>query len=197
MMKSVVFAAAWLTLAGAACAEGLVVKGVVGGGLTFGGDTLANVQYVDGDVDNAKVHAGGLFALNAGIELQFTDLVSAQALVGYHVDRTNGSNGNVRFERYPVEVLGHFRVNDWFRLGGGARYTANAKVRASGAGQNYAFDEDFKPTWGSVVEGEFFPTSSVGIKLRYVSEKFKSKTYPYLSDVDGSHGGIYVNYYFF
>jgi hypothetical protein len=47
-----------------------------------------------------------------------------------------------------------------------------------------------------VVEGEFFPLRNWGIKLRYVSEKFKSETYPNLSDVDGSHVGVYFNYYF-
>jgi len=195
MKKSIVCAAAMLSLASGVWAQGIQVKGVFGAGLTYGGETLARIQYINND--DSSVRSGGLIALNAGVEVQFTDLVSAQALVGYHFDRANASNGDVRFERYPVELLGHFRVNEWFRLGGGARYTNKATLRSSGAGQAYAYDEDFKPTWGSVVEGEFFPLKSVGIKLRYVSEKFTSKTYPQLHDVDGNHSGVYVNYYFF
>lgn len=204
MKKSIACAAIGLAMAGGAFAQGVQVKGLVGMGFTFGGDTLANVRYdpnsnTYGD-DNAKVHAGGLIAFHGGVEVQFTNLVSAQALIGYHFDKVSGENGSVRFERYPVELLGHFRLNDWVRLGGGARYTGGATLRASGAGTGYAANTDYKPTYGSVVEGEFFVTRSFGIKLRYVSEKFKAKsiTNPNTqkANVDGSHGGIYFNYYF-
>lgn len=194
MKKSIACAALGLAMAGGAFAQGVVVRPLVGMGFTFGGDTIATVEYTDGD--SAKVHAGGLIAFNGGLELQFTPLVSAQAMLSYHFDRANASNGSVRFERTPVEFLGHFRLNDVFRVGGGARYTSGAKTRASGAANGPVLNEDFKPTWGTVIEGEFFATRSFGIKLRYVSEKFKSKTYPFLSDVDGSHGGVYMVYYF-
>jgi hypothetical protein len=53
-----------------------------------------------------------LIAFNGGLELQFTPLVSAQAMLSYHVDRANASNGSVRFERTPLELLGHFRLTD-------------------------------------------------------------------------------------
>lgn len=194
MKKSIACAALGLAMAGGAFAQDVQVRPLIGMGFTFGGDTIATVNYTDGD--SAKVHAGGLFAFNGGLELQFTPLVSAQAMISYHVDRANASNGSVRFERTPFEVLGHFRLNDVFRLGGGARYTSGAKTRASGDATGFVPNEDFKPSWGTVVEGEFFATRSLGIKLRYVSEKFKSKTYPFLSDVDGSHGGVYGIYYF-
>jgi hypothetical protein len=194
MKKSIACAAVTLALAGGASAQGVQVRGIVGGGLTFGGDTLATLDYVDDDVDDAKVHAGGLIAVNAGVELQFTPMVSAQALIGYHFDRANASNGSVRFERTPFELLGHFRVNDWFRLGGGARYTSGAKFRSSGFSE--LRNVDFKPTWGTVVEGEFFPTQSFGIKLRYVAEKFKAKDAPDAQTLEGNHGGVYFNFYF-
>jgi hypothetical protein len=197
MRKIIAFAAVLLSMV-AGAAQAVEVRGLVGGGFTFGGDTLATVYYDPNDEgpDDAKVHAGGLFAFNAGIELQFTDLVSGQLLLGYHVDRANGENGNVRFERYPVELLGHFKVTDWIRLGGGLRYINKATLRASGAGNLFASNEDFKPSYGAVVEAEFFPWRSFGIKVRYVSEKFESKTYPQLPAAEGNHGGVYFNYYF-
>jgi len=199
MKKRLLFAVALLASATGAFAQGVKVRGVLGMGLTFGGDTLASARYDSSSSygsDNVKIHAGGLIAFNGGVEVQFTDLVSSQVLISYHADRANASNGSIRFERYPLEVLGHFRANNWFRLGGGLRYTDSAKLRASGAGTGYASNEDFKPSYGSVVEGEFFPLQSWGIKLRYVSEKFRSKTNLQRADVDGSHGGVYFNYYF-
>jgi hypothetical protein len=194
MKKSIACATMLLAMAGGAFAQGVQVRGVVGGGLTFGGDTIATVTYTN--ADDAKVHAGGLVAFNGGVELQFTPLVSAQALVSYHVDRANASNGSVRFERTPVELLGHFRLNDWFRLGGGARYTSAAKFRATGFASSFLSNVDFEPTWGTVVEGEFFPLKSFGIKVRYVSERFTAENRPGAARLDGSHGGVYFNYYF-
>ncbi|HEY0820473.1 MAG TPA: outer membrane beta-barrel protein [Rhizobacter sp.] len=196
MNKTFAIAAMALLAVGGASAQ-VQVKPVVGAGLTFGGDTIATVYFEDDDLDDAKVHAGGLLALHGGVELRFTDQVSMQALVGYHVDQVNASNADVRWDRTPIEFLGHYRLTSWFRLGGGARYTPNARLRASGVASNDIPNIDFKPTWGSVVEGEFFPYHSIGIKLRYVNEKFKPKNIPGGQTLDGSHGGIYVNYYFF
>ncbi|MEO8153362.1 MAG: outer membrane beta-barrel protein [Rhizobacter sp.] len=193
MKKSIAIAAMLLTMA-AGAAQAVEVRPLVGMGLTVGGDTIADVNYTNGD--SAKVHAGGLIAFTGGLELEFTPLVSTQVLVSYHFDRANATNGSVRFERTPIEFLGHFRLNDIFRVGGGARYTSGAKTRASGAASGSVFNEDFKPSWGSVVEGEFTLGRNLGVKLRYVSEKFKSESYPFLSDVDGSHVGVYLIYYF-
>lgn len=194
MKKSIAFAAVALALAGGA-AQAVEVRPLLGMGFTFGGDTLVGVTYTNGDT--AKVHAGGLIAFHGGVDVQFTELVSAQALVGYHVDRANASNGDVVFDRTPVELLGHFKLTDWMRVGGGARYTGNAKLRSDGYVGSLVGDADFKPTWGTVVEAEFFPVRSWGIKARYVSEKFKVKDFPGASTIDGSHGGIYFSYYFF
>jgi len=184
-------------LAGGASAQGVAVRPVIGMGLTGGGDTLVRVTYTNGD--SAKVHAGGLIAFHGGLEVRFTDLVSAQALVGYHVDRANASNGDVIFERVPFELLGHFRLTDWMRVGGGARYVTDAKLRATGDASYYVADTRFKNNLGAVVEAEFFPApSSLGIKVRYASDRYKVKDAAFPSDtVDGSHLGVYINYYFF
>lgn len=197
MRKGIVAGAALALLAAGSASAQVTARPVIGMGLTFGGDTIATMYYQNSDLDEAKVHAGGLFALNAGVELQFTPQVSVQALVGYHVDQANASNADIRWDRTPVEFLGHYRITDWFRLGGGARYTPNARLRASGLASNNVPNIDFKPTWGSVIEGEFFPIRTVGIKVRYVNEKFKPKDVPSAEALNGSHGGVYVNYYFF
>lgn len=195
MKKHIAVAALAMGFVGAACAQAVQVRPLVAMGFTNGGDTVARVVYTDGDSD--KVRAGGMIAFNAGLELEFSPLVSAQTMIGYHVDGITASNGDVRFDRFPVELLGHFRLTDTFRIGGGARYTPKARTRSSGDASSAVPDEDFKPAWGSVVEGEFTLGRNLGIKLRYVSERFKSKTFPGLSDVKGNHVGLYIVGYFF
>jgi hypothetical protein len=168
----------------------------VGFGFTAGGDTIATVYYQNSNVDESKVHAGALLAVHGGLELRFTSRMSTQLLVGYHFDQVRASNATVRWSRTPVELLGHYHLTDWFRLGGGARYSANARLHTSGVASNTIPDTSFKPQLGGVVEGEFFPYRSVGIKVRYVNEKFKVRNSFANETLDGSHGGVYVSYYF-
>lgn len=194
MKKTLAVAIVALSAAGASWAQP-VVRPLLGMGFTFGGDTVARVVYTNGDSD--KVRAGGLVAFTTGVEMQFTPLVSAQTLIGYHVDGITASNGDVRFDRVPAELLGHFRLTDTFRIGGGARYSSRVRTRSSGEASGTVPDENFRNTLGSVVEGEFTLGRNLGIKLRYVSEKFKSRTFPGAPDLDGSHVGIYVVGYFF
>jgi hypothetical protein len=194
MKKYWAFAVAVLAMAGGA-AQAVEVRPVLGMGLTGGGETLARVTYTNGET--AKISSGGLIAFHGGLEVRFTDLVSAQGLVGYHFDRVNASNGDVVFERVPLELLGHFKLTDWVRVGGGLRYVTNAKLRATGEASNYMSNVTFKDKLGTVVEAEFFTTSSFGIKVRYVSERYTPKNVPGASSVEGNHGGVFLNYYFF
>lgn len=195
MNKHIAIAAmAWVAASGVSAQ--VLVKPMVGFGVTAGGDTIATVYYQNSNTDESRVHAGALFALHGGLELQFTSRVSTQFLFGYHVDQVRASNATVRWSRTPVEALGHVYLTDWFRLGGGARYSANARLHASGVASNTIPNTSFKASLGGVVEGEFFPYRSVGIKVRYVNERFKVNNGFNDVTLDGSHGGVYVGYYF-
>lgn len=193
-MKKSFAVAALVFCAGATWAQPVQVRPLVGLGFTFGGDTVAPVYYDTGESD--KVRAGGLIALTTGLEMQFSPLVSAQALIGYHADGVAASDGDVRFDRIPAELLGHFRLTDTFRVGGGVRYSSRVRTRSSGDAVAFVQNEDYKNTLGTVVEGEFTLGRNLGIKLRYVSEKFDSKTAGNPS-LKGNHGGIYIVGYFF
>ncbi len=195
MKKCIAIAAMAMAGAGNVSAQ-VTVRPLVGFGFTAGGDTIATVYYQNSSVDESKVHAGALFAVHGGLELRFTNRLSTQFLVGYHVDQVRASNATVRWSRTPVEWLGHCYLTDWFRLGGGARYSANAELHTSGVASNTIPDTSFKPKLGGVIEGEFFPYRSVGIKVRYVNEKFKVRSSFSSETLDGSHGGVYVGYYF-
>jgi hypothetical protein len=69
-------------------------------------------------------------------------------------------------------------VNNWLRSAAARATPTTPKIRATGAAQNFIGNVSFKPTWGSVVEAEFFPLQSWGIKVRYVSEKVQGQGLP-------------------
>lgn len=179
-----------LVCAGVASAQAQerAVRGVLGIGLTGGGDTLATVVYTDGSTDSIK--GGGLVHVFGGAEFRLGTEVTMQATVGYHVDETTGaSNGSLRFSRYPIELLAHYHVTPQFKLGGGARFVNSAKIDSRGVLSGARVD--FDSTVGAVVEGEYLVTPNIGLKLRFVSEKYKVGGV----SADGNHAGFYFSWY--
>ncbi|MBE7420003.1 MAG: hypothetical protein HS128_20060 [Ideonella sp.] len=180
-------AAAWVAVAGAqAQSPERTVHGVLGVGLTGGGDSLATVVFSNGTTRD--VRAGQLVHVFGGAEFRVAPRVTLLATAGYHVDDSGGGNGSLRFSRYPVELLAHVQVAGPLHLGGGVRFIGDAKL--DGRGVLGGSRVDFGSTTGAVLEGEYRVTPSIGLKLRYVHETYKTKGVR----VDGSHGGFYFSW---
>lgn len=162
---------------------------LVGMGVSAGGDELASAHYTNGD--DVNIHAGGVVYFSAGVDYRIAPQFSLQGTVNYHVDRANARNGDIKFERFPIELIGYYHPNPAWRIGGGVRYTTSPKL--SGSGVASGMDVSFDNTTSAVIEAEYFLGPKLGVKLRYVNETFKSRGY---GDVDGSHVGLSANYYF-
>ncbi len=163
---------------------------VAGMGLTAGGDKLVNVSYSSGD--SSDLHAGGLIVFDAGVDYRFSPEFSMQSTISYHVDQANAKNGNIKFKRFPIELIGYYHPNTQWRVGGGVRYISNAKLSGSGFGS--VANDNFDNTVGALVEAEYMVSPVLGLKVRLVSEKYK---YEHSSTkIDGSHIGFFGNYYF-
>lgn len=179
------------TLAAQAADATPAVRPLVGFGLTFGGDTLATVQFDDGTTDSIK--AGGLAHLYAGAEFKVGTAMAIQTTVGYHVDDTrSSSNGSLRFSRYPVDLIALYSLNDRVRLGAGAQIVGSAKLAGSGVASAVAVD--FQSSTGALLEAEYLFTPNLGAKARFVSHKYKPKGSGI--SVDGNHVGVMLGYYF-
>jgi len=193
-MKKIILAAALAagTAFSAQAAEpGSPFKFLLGAGLTFGGDTLITVPFTDGSSDSIK--AGGLIHLYGGGEYRFADRFAVQAAVGYHINDTRAaSNGSVRFTRVPVDLLALYSVTDNVRLGAGAQFVSSPELKGSGVASNVS--QTYDSTTGAIVEGEYLFGAHMGVKLRYVSEKFTPSGGG--TKVDGSHAGVMFSYYF-
>jgi hypothetical protein len=163
---------------------------LAGAGLTVGGDKLMTVKYENGT--DMAIRAGGMIALNAGIDYRMTEKFSFQATVGYHVDSTSARNADARFERYPIELLAYYQVSPQWRIGGGVRYVSNPKIKTSGV-LNIG-DVAFDNTVGGVIEAEYLMNENLGIKMRYVNEKYEGKEV--VGKIDGQHVGVFAIFYF-
>jgi hypothetical protein len=171
------------------------VRFVLTGGLTAGGDTIAKVEYSNGDT--AKIKGGGLVQLGAGLQFHPVGTpFSLLATINYHVDNATAKNGEARFDRVPLELLGFYHINDRWRIGGGWRHTMNPKFKG---------DFDFQPSVtldykdaDSLVLQVGFGTERFWGGLRYVNESFKVESVRVSSSTvridtaknDGSHLGL-------
>ena len=194
-MKNIVFAATALFVTmGVAQAQAQIAPAkpfhwMAGMGISGGGDKLATAEYTDGQTQNIRAGSGVYFT--GGVDYRVASDFSIQGTINFHIDDTSASNGSIRFERFPIEFLGYYHVNDALRIGAGLRYINGAKLSSSGAasGLNFKFDN----TVSSVAEAEYFWTPQIGMKMRYVKETFKA---PGIKDVKANHVGISGNYYF-
>jgi opacity protein-like surface antigen len=161
---------------------------LAGIGVSAGGEELANVHYTNGS--SQTIRAGGGVYFTGGLDYRISPEFSLQATANFHVDDTHARNGSIRFQRFPLELLGYYHAGPQWRVGGGVRYVTNAKLTSSGdaAGPDYKFDN----STSAVVEVEYFWTPKFGMKVRYVNEPLKA----YGQDVRGNHVGISGNFYF-
>lgn len=179
----------WVPVADAASKP---LRYVAGAGLTYGGQKILTAYFTNGD--RVDIDGGGSVTLYAGLDYRAGPQFSVQGTVGYHVDSAAGMNGDVRFERVPVELLGYFHVNDKVRAGAGLRHVTGVGLRAGGVGQEQVGDHEFEDTTGALAEIEYLYSPQLGFKLRFVNDKFKEKTDG--ATIRGNHVGALVNFYF-
>lgn len=175
-LLALVLSGVLLLAATAARAQGVVpgdFRFALTAGLTGGGDKLATATFRDGSTQS--IRAGGLVQIGAGVLWQPAGTpLAVQATFNYHVDSVNASNGDLRFSRYPVEVLGFYTGLGPWRIGGGARFVLDPSLTIDVPGTNLTVD--FEDTIGAVLEAGYQFGRYVSVNLRYTVEKYKPKT---------------------
>jgi len=165
--------------------------------LSEGGDRLFTGKYTDGT--KIDITAGGTLALNFGLYRNIGSAIDLQTTLGIHTAGTLGTNGNASFTRFPLEVMGFYQLNDYYRLGAGARKSLSAKLSTSGVA-TYQPSLEFNASVGSVVELQYLigkktrnSKAQSAVNFRYVKETFIEKTEGI--KVKGDHIGVGVVFY--
>lgn len=157
----------------------------LGGGLTAGGDNL-----VEGS--GAEMDAGRGLQVFAGAEYWVAEPFALQMNLGFQFDRRKAAGGHLRFQRFPLELMGLVAVTNNLRFGAGAQFVFGAKLR--GSGDASALNQNYKHATGRVLEGEFLITPHSAVKLRFVKENFT--TGDGAPKIKGDHVGLMYTHYF-
>jgi len=122
------------------------------GGVHFGGDSLANVSFTNGD--SQKIKAGQLLSVAAGGYMPIGNSLQGRFSLGYKVDRINANNGDIRFSRFPLDFLLMHQINNWM-LGGGAAYHLSPKLKADASSVGLSGTATFDNALGYVLAFDY------------------------------------------
>lgn len=147
-------------------------------GMGMGSTPLDSGFYTDGS--SWELSSGNGLKYAVGADYRLGQNLTLQATVGKELSTVPASNGDLTFNRTPVELMGFVDVSKELRVGLGVRSSTGARVSSSGAGTGYTSVGDWTPSTGAVLEAQYLFSSTgqvrnpsqFGVNLRFVSESF-------------------------
>lgn len=175
---------------------------VIGFGLTYGGDKLAEAEVdYDGDTVDEDLRGGDLITFAAGLLTYLPRREwSIQTTIGYHFDEVDADNGDIRFERYPLEFIPFYNFGK-HRAGAGLSYHLSPKLNLKNiGGPKVTFDDAL----GWVVEYDYsfsgWAEGGLIVGMRYLwidYEVDKVNGFPASGEsINGSHFGVHADLLF-
>ncbi len=183
--------------------------GTIYTGLTFGGDDLATVDYIDDDGDDVysdDVQAGGLLVLGGGISYTSSLPYELRATAGYHWDSADADDGSIDFERTVFDFLAFYAPGK-HRVGGGLTYHTNINFEAK-ADYSGSVEVEYEDEVGFMLEYDYVFTRWISVGVRYTFIDYTPEKITYTNcyyscayqsadqDVSADHVGIMANVFF-
>ncbi|MEY4754115.1 MAG: hypothetical protein RJA44_1790 [Pseudomonadota bacterium] len=173
-------------------------------GLTGGGERLVSA-------DGGNLWSGALLHLHTGVRWEAAPWLSLQASIGLQTDSTDANVGamfwrllsdqrsddRLVFDRLPVELLAHLRLDRQWALGGGWRRAYAPVIYGQGVYSGYSAGLRSRPGWVGELEYRFGTGESgnyAALVLRGVRERYLAPASGTL--IDASHAGLYLNIWF-
>lgn len=172
------------------------VSFVIGGGLTVGGDSLVDVEliYDDGDHSVEDLKAGELLYIYAGLNIALPNApLDIQATIGYHFDSISADNGEVSFDRMPIDLLLLYHLGEaaQHRLGGGLTYHLSPELDLNDLG-NGRYEADNALGFVFAYDYQIVAHNYLGVRYTNIEYDFDSISVT----ADGSNVGCFWTYEF-
>lgn len=159
-----------------------IVSPAMGIGFEFGGEKIVDVVYTDGS--RSDIESGRGLYLNGGLVINISETTphtfETQVTAGYKFTSTKqASNGEVSFNRWPIELLTFYRNTErYFRFGGGVTYQVSNELKGTNAA--VAATASFKNATGLVLEADWFlgPQHDLVVGARYTVISYQAQSSP-------------------
>lgn len=150
-----------------------------GAALELGGETVAEIDFENGDSQDIKSGQGGSIFVGTEIQFPAIDFLVLQATIGIKYVTTQADNAHIRLTRFPIEIGANYLITDDIRIGGGFSAHTNINLKADGIGPDLAFDNS---------GGPYFEASYAGFGLRYTNMSYTDE---FGFDYDASSVGVF------
>ena len=168
--------------------------GTLGADFNLGAETLLEIEYDDGSVQEIKAGNGVILSLAAGalfFDHQPHQLETVLSLGLKYSTMQEASNAGLDFVRFPIDLLAFYRNEELhFRAGGGLAWYPSSSLSGSG---ELPIDQSFDAALGGIVQLDFvYEGWSAG--LRYTALRLT----PSGTDVSVSANslGVSLSYFF-
>jgi len=145
--------------------------GTLGADFNLGADTLLELEYDDGSVQEIKAGNGVLLSLAAGalfFDHQPHQLEAVLSLGLKYSTMQETSNAGLDFLRFPIDLLAFYRNEElYFRAGGGLVWYPSSSLTGSG---ELPIDQSFDAALGGIVQLDFvYAGWSLGMRYTALS----------------------------
>lgn len=164
------------------------ISGILGGGLSFGGETLVDdIRFYDGSSDEVKTGEG--LWIDFGFRASFEGW-ALKNTIGYKSGGVFASNGDATFSRMPLTVVASLD-NNGHLFGAGFTYELNPELELDLPGL-YGTAE-FENALGLVLEYENNHDNwAWGVRYTHIDYDYD----PTGETFDGNNIGAFFNWYF-
>lgn len=142
----------------------------INAGLEYGKDEVDTILFLENN-ETYKVDAGGYTLLAAGIQVPTSAGTDVEFSYGWKSVSLKAFNGKVRFDRYPLEVIGFYYFNG-LRLGAGVSYHQRPILE-----ENLSFPRKivFDNSTGLVLQMDYFAYRHLTIGARLLLIEYREK----------------------
>lgn len=162
--------------------SGATIKFLGDLGIEYGGDDLIEIQFVGGGDQTMKAGQGGYIAAGAEIDLGESTPIMFRATIGLKYNTTAAENANIRLTRYPVNVLGYYKIDNDIRIGAGI----TTHLGPSFKGDGFFVDDTYTSSVGPRIE-----IGWKALALTYSSVKYENSAN---QEIDASNIGLSVSF---
>ena len=136
------------------------VRFLIGAALEFGGESVAEIEFEDGETQDVNAGQGGSIGVGAEVQFPSIDFLMFQGTIGIKYVTTQADNAHIRLTRFPIELTANWLITDDIKIGAGIAAHTNINFKADGIGPDASFDN---------AVGPLIEASYAGFGLRFTS----------------------------
>lgn len=155
------------------------VRLLISAALELGGESVAEIQFQDGDTQDVNAGQGGSIAVGIEVQPPSLDFLLFQGTIGIKYVTTEAENAHIRLTRFPIELTANFLITKDIKVGAGLSAHTNINFKADGVGPDNSFDN---------AVGPLFEASYAGFGLRYTQMTYTDE---FGFDYDASSVGFF------